>query len=329
MFTIEEQQILISTNFAAVENRGTTIKEIEKAGIAYFCSYKLDWNEAFGTLFTRGALVQNGADIKLNDELDISAMTRRRPRYKYWYNDWYRFADDSLAHSKLCKFAYGIDLCQTGMMTKKQIDFLCNSSGVKGHGIDLGCGLGKITEQIAAETHSTIVGIDTILLAIKKARERTLKNNMVSFELSDMRHYIATTDSVFDYLIAMDTLYFLGRGFGGFLLNSMKKVAVRGIMYLFYSAWIGKDNQLGPTDNNLGKFLVENHCEYEYIDFTEDDCDHWSKKRAFLVDNKNDFVAEGMSELQRRRLSEAEVLDGLAKEKKMKRYLYMVKNIEI
>jgi hypothetical protein len=81
---------------------------------------------------------------------------------------------------------------------------------------------------------------------------------------------------------------------------------------VFYSAWIGKDNELGPAENNLGKYLGANNGDYKSVDFTEDDYEHWEKKRAFLIDNKKDFAAEGMGELHRRRLSEADVLDGLA-----------------
>jgi SAM-dependent methyltransferase len=327
MYSIAEQQVLISTNFAAIENRGTTIDEIEKAGIAYFCSYKMDWNIAICRLIDSGSIVMSGSDVKLNDGIDISAMARRRPRYKYWYNDWYRMADVSLAHSRLCDYSYGIDLCQTGMMTKNQIDFLCDSTGIKSHGLDVGCGLGKITEYINTKTQASVVGVDTILSGVKSARKRTSDNSALTFELSDMRQYIINTNAVFNYIISMDTLYFLGNSFQDFLINSMQKISSDGMMYVFYSAWIGKDNKLGSKDNNLGEFLEANHSDYTYIDFTEDDYDHWEKKRTFLINNENDFIAEGLNELHRRRLSEADVLDDLARKGKMRRYLYMIKKI--
>ena len=60
MYTIEEQQVLVSVNFAAVEKRGTTIEEIEKAGSLYFCSYKIDWKDTIGRLIGSGLLVRNG-----------------------------------------------------------------------------------------------------------------------------------------------------------------------------------------------------------------------------------------------------------------------------
>ena len=61
--------------------------------------------------------------------------------------------------------------------------------------------------------------------------------------------------------------------------------------------------------------------------FTEDDYNHWEKKRTFLINNEKDFTAEKFGDLHRRRLSEAEVLDDLAKKGKMRRYLYMIKKI--
>jgi SAM-dependent methyltransferase len=329
MFSVEEEQVLISTNFAAIEKRGTTIEEIEKAGIAYFCSYKMDWNDAISRLLESEAIIMSGSDVKLNDGIDISAMTRRRPRYKYWYNDWYRMAGDSLAHSRLCEYSYGVDLCQTGMMTKNQIDFLCDSTGVKGHGLDVGCGIGKIAEYINSRTQTSAVGVDTILSGVKAARKRTSDNNELSFELSDMRQYIVNTDLIFDFVISMDTLYFLGNSFRDFLLNSMNKITSDGTLYVFYSAWIGKDNKLGSMDNNLGKFLEAKHSDYTYIDFTKDDYSHWDKKRIFLINHEKDFIAESLGEFHRRRLSEAEVLDDLAKKEKMRRYLYVIKKIGI
>ncbi|MBN1647116.1 MAG: class I SAM-dependent methyltransferase [Spirochaetales bacterium] len=324
MYTASEQQLLLAVRRCNDKNYNPTRDEIEEFGRTYYCSFKLDWNGAFANLLETGDLVNRNDGITLRNGLNIDNIARRKPRYKYWYNDWYRLADRSKTHSCLCSFAYGIDLCQTGMMTKCQIDHLAGLLAPDGRGIDAGCGAGRITEYLYRKAHAKLTGVDTIWSGIRLARERNALNEGLEFKLGDMREFIRGAKTGYDFILSIDTLYFIGDDLGLFIKDCLDKLASGGKMHIFYSAWENKDNALGFDKNKLGKFLLDSQISFEYTDFTDDDISHWKKKKLFLERNRDAFIAEGREILYENRYCEANIFENLGSLKKMKRYLYTI-----
>lgn len=324
MFTASEQQVLLSTTLCTNKKGDSTRDDIEKAGEDYFCSFKMDWCDAFKKLLEKGDLIESNGRLSVRIGLSIDEIAKRKPRYKYWYNDWYRLAEKSEKHSELCAHAYGIDLCQTGMMTKRQIDYLSTLIKSSSKGLDAGCGVGKITEYIWSITNATILGVDTIYSGIRLAKQRTAISEGLEFKLSDIRPFIATGDDKYDFIMSLDTLYFLGDGLGSFVIDCVDNLSAKGKLFIFYSAWDGKDNDITFDGNNLGKFLTGKGIDFHYVDYSDDDYDHWEKKKDFLERNKASFVSEGFKILHERRYAETVFFKRLISEKKVKRYLYTV-----
>ncbi len=57
MYTASEQQLLLAVRLCIDRESSPVRKEIEKFGRDYFCSFKLDWNDAFKNLSEKGDLV--------------------------------------------------------------------------------------------------------------------------------------------------------------------------------------------------------------------------------------------------------------------------------
>ncbi len=324
LYTASQQQVLIAAKLSADSEGWTTLKAMSEFGGSYFCSFKLDWTQAIEDLVQAGDLCAYRERMNVRAGLDVDDIIGRHPRYKYWYNDWYRLADKSRLHSELCRYAYGIDLCQTGMMTKKQLDYLCSLPDVQGTGLDVGCGSGRIAAYLRANGATEVVGIDTIYWAIRLARERHRGVNGLDFRLCDMRSYVESATERYDFMVSMDSLYFVGTQFGGFLDACLNRLSKRGRLHIFYSAWNGKDEKTGVEDNNLGHHLINSGTAFSYVDFTTDDYEHWKRKRRFLEENSVGFAMEGRELLWKKRLDEATHFERQIIDETMKRYLYSI-----
>jgi tocopherol O-methyltransferase len=100
--------------------------------------------------------------------------------------------------------------------------------------IDLGCGIGKITDYIFEVTQCAIIGIDIASEAIKLAQERTVdKKDRLKFQVDDMDD-LSIPPSNADCFISVDSLYFAED-----LENTIKQMKTilkpKGKMGIFYS----------------------------------------------------------------------------------------------
>lgn len=108
-----EKQIIISIKNLLAHNGIASLENLEDFGTMFFCSYKKDWANSFDFLINKGIIRNENNEFFINSDIDAfsSFLVRKYPRFHYWYNDWYRMAEKSEAHSKLCKSVYRINLC--------------------------------------------------------------------------------------------------------------------------------------------------------------------------------------------------------------------------
>lgn len=321
-----EKQLVIAIKNLLARNEITSSENIEEYGTMYFCSYKKSWNNAFSSLLEKHIIREDNNNFFIEEHYDqrASKLAQKHPRFRYWYNDWYRLGENSKAHSVLCKSAYGMDLCQTGMMTLKQIDYVAKIVKPNKCCLDLGCGSGKIAEYIADTSSSSILGVDIIAHGIKSARRRTRdKNQYLQFVRQDMTK-LNLKNKRFDYIFSFDTIYFVGSKLGEVVENSLSLLNPEGKLLIFYSAWNPKDEALSRDSTALGLYLNTSKAHYECVDFTEDDREHWNKKYEALPSLKESFMKEDNMIIFENRLAEAEYFAGMAKENKLFRYLYII-----
>ena len=76
------------------------------------------------------------------------------------------------------------------------------------HALDLGCGVGLLTQQLADKADQ-VLGLDVSTVAIQDARTRVQNMPNVGFEQADVLNLSNDLDGRFDLLIVADVLYYL------------------------------------------------------------------------------------------------------------------------
>lgn len=327
ILSAKEKQIIIAIKALIDRNGISSIEELEKFGKMYFLSYKLNWDGGITSLIDKGIVVKDIETYSINVQFDDLAqnLQKKYPRFRYWYNEWYKQSEKSEAHSILCERAYGIDLCQTGMMTLNQLEYIIKNI-IESDSIclDLGCGSGYITEYISEASSSYVDGIDIIINAIRIAKNRTLsKTNKIKFHHCNMLEY-KTNSNKYDYIFLFDTIYFIGDNASELIKNLVYMLKPNGKILIFYSAWKPKDTELTCRGTILARKFETMALNYECIDFTQDEREHWKRKYQSLLKLKEQFISEGNEIIYTNRMLEIESFLKYIREDSLFRYLYII-----
>ncbi len=247
-------------------------------------------------------------------------------KIQYFYNEFYRRAKDSKAHSELCRKVYGQDFCQHGMLDMNQLDRLIAVSRLNKDTrvLELGSGTGFITEYISDMTQCRITGIDISVEAVEHASARTKdKRSRVVFETKNMEN-LNYPDGTFDTVISIDTLYFV-KDLENTVRQMVKVLKPKGSMYMFYHV----DPDLGDCPgadpvrcSQLGVVLDRLSLNYQAIDFTAENSKHWELRRQVLSELKTQFKEEDNMYLYDSRMEEC-----MSNMCDFYRFLYMVEQV--
>lgn len=325
ILSAKEKQIVVAIKTLMDQSGVLTMDELEKFGKEYFWSYKLNWNGGIESLQEKCIVFKEEDRYSINPEFNDLARDFQRKYYwvRFLYNQWYEQGEFSKAHSALCKESYGIDLCQTGMMTLKQIEYITKNIVEKDSKcLDMGCGSGYISEFISDACSCYVVGIDLMVNGIRIARKRTRsKMDKINFYRTDMTQY--KTEDKYDYIFLFDTIYFISYK-DKFLENLQNMLKPKGKILIYYSAWKDKDTLFTPDKTALGSLLETMKFSYEYIDFTQDERKQWETKFHTLLKLKDQFYSEGNDFVYDLRMREAEEFTEFAKNDELFRYLYII-----
>ena len=245
---------------------------------------------------------------------------------KSFYNDFFQLAEPSKAHALFCERVYGKNLCQQGMMDMAQLEKLLEVLVLDEHNhvLELGCGNGLITEYISDITGANITGIDISEKAIEQARERTAgKQPRLTFNVQDLNQP-DFPDHAFDTIIAIDVLH---------LLKDLKEtlhlikaiLKPNGQMGILFTQRIPADGSMElllPGKTKLAQALKENNLNFQTLDLSEQERDHWRKKVRVLEELEPGFEQEGNIFLYKLRLYEAKSI--VKRGNRRSRYLYKV-----
>jgi 2-polyprenyl-3-methyl-5-hydroxy-6-metoxy-1,4-benzoquinol methylase len=116
---------------------------------------------------------------------------------------------ESSAFTKWCERVYGKDLKQIGMVTIEELELFYEEINLLPDSwiLDIGCGLGYITAEIAEHFNSNIIGIDIDENIIFNAQKHWAENLKIKFEILD-GNKINLLQSNFDLICFLDTIYF-------------------------------------------------------------------------------------------------------------------------
>lgn len=244
----------------------------------------------------------------------------------FFYNEFYKRAERSKAHSEFCRRAYGHDLCQHGMLDMDQLNKLIEVSKLdsNSHVLELGCGNGLITEYIYDQTKCYITGIDIAADAIEQANIRTSgKRSRINLDVKSMENLDYPNNS-FDAVISIDSLYFV-KDLENTIQNIKRVLKPEGFAYIFFIVPpnVGNIPDTHPAKCSLlAEVLDKLGLKFRIIDFSKENSKHWKLKKQVLQELKIRFEEEGNMFLYNNRMAECKGnLD------EFYRFLYIIENV--
>jgi 2-polyprenyl-3-methyl-5-hydroxy-6-metoxy-1,4-benzoquinol methylase len=243
-----------------------------------------------------------------------------------WYDEFFRRAGSSEAHSRLCERVYGEDLCQHGLMHMEELDFLLSLIKPRSRIVDVGCGNGYITEAIHDRTHSTVLGLDLSGVAIQQARRRTQhKAATLQFQHIDVAEQ-GIPGSDYDVIIFIDSIQFLG-DLRQILRRASEKLSPPGSMVISMFE-IQREGDpadiLLPDGTRLAQALRELQLGYTWQDFTAPMRAHGMENERALEELREAFEAEGNEFVYEARAAEIRHFRTRAERDEISRYMYLV-----
>lgn len=268
-----------------------------------------------------------GFDFNPEKNLDEFINFVHNGKIAHFYNEFYLKAKNSQAHAEFCKQVYGQDLCQHGMLDMHQLTKLIETSKLNkdDHVLELGSGIGLITEYISDITQCRITAIDIAAEAVEAANKRVKdKNKRIVFETKDMDN-LDYPDNYFDKVIAIDTLYYV-KDLDHTIKDILRILKPNGSMYIFYHTHpdeISYPNSNPASCSELGIVLNRLGIAYQTLDLTNENKKHWQLKKQVLLQLQTKFEQEGNIYLFNNRMEEC--LDNLGD---YHRFLYIVECTE-
>lgn len=324
-FTEAEKQLLVVMGY--FKGQSPDKKTLREFGEKNIGEYLATWDKAYTSLAEKGLLQKKGSTFSLTESGEICRKTveKYNPLWLYEYNMYFVRAEKSEAHRIFCEKVYGKNLCQHGIADMYQLQTLLEVLALSGSDsvLDLGCGNGLITSWLSDVSGAFFTGVDLSEEAIKQAR-KIAKKDRLTFHIGNMNN-LHFAENTFDAIISIDTLYFVDNLEE--VLNQLIKIGTpHGHMGIFYTQWIEDEKEtemLCPENTELGVILQKYDLEYETLDFTKAEEEHWRKKVTVLEELKSEFVREGNTALYEYRYDEAEYYEKWDPEKRS-RHLYHI-----
>jgi len=226
-----------------------------------------------------------------------------------FYNEFYRRAELSAAHARLCERVYGQNLCQHGMADLAQLHLLVELLDVQASDrvLDLGCGTGHITEYLCKRTGARFTGVDISDRAIARALTRTATNTLpLTFTVGDLCE-LPYPPQTFDKVCSIDSHYFV-EDFGCFMDNCLRVLRPGGKIAIFSDEGRGVDGlderMLEYPETLISQWLTAHQIPHTARKLTDANKAHWRLKQQVLTTLRDDFAREDNLFLYENRLNE-------------------------
>lgn len=209
------------------------------------------------------------------------------------------------------------------MLTKKQFLHLERELTDKGSTsiLDVGCGIGKVADQLAKQRERTICGIDLdddLISEGAAAFGERLDLRVGDFDKPEWE------PKSFDAFYCVDSLYF-SKDLSHTIetLNDLLKPNGRAI--LFWTQLVETKallHKLAPEGTALASVLRARGLSFKYTDFTIEEVAYWKKAKAAIQELANGFRKEGEEEFLSAFSEEIEFIGSYVDGKRLARYCY-------
>ena len=285
-------------------------------------------DNSFNMLIKKGLILENNNLFSLSEDSRNEWYESVKNVTDFVFSKLLLDVNSSQTYKKLAREVYGIDVGQFSMVDQEQIEKMLSILNLTQNDkvLDLGCGLGKITEYIHKKTQAQMVGIDLASKAIELANERNRdNNNNLIFKHDDINNP-NFPNSIFDVIISIDTLYFVEDLFN--TLNNLKRILKPSGRFLIFYSQNNRPNEpesyLLPDNTRLAQVLKKMNLKFTYYDFSERDKDNWRLAKQLTFENKENYVKEGKVSVFESRMDELNYINTLVEADKTRRYMYEV-----
>jgi 2-polyprenyl-3-methyl-5-hydroxy-6-metoxy-1,4-benzoquinol methylase len=192
--------------------------------------------------------------------------------------------------------------------------------------LDMGCGMGVISEYISDATNAHVTGLDFADKVIKRAQMRTKrKKDRLVFKIGNIKNPLFLKNS-FDTIIAIDTLYFV-KDLEKTVAKMKSLLTPLGQMGIFYSQAVKLDESPGllkPKGTKLACVLTGLKLRFRTWNYTKSEMSHWKKRKRIALKLMSAFKSEGNLRICKELIKEAEYVLKFVDSRRISRYLYHV-----
>jgi ubiquinone/menaquinone biosynthesis C-methylase UbiE len=232
---------------------------------------------------------------------------------------------NSKVYAEYCGRVHGTDLFHFNMVDAAQLQRLVEITalGAGDRFVDLGCGVGALTAEIARRTGADGIGVDFAAAAIAYARGKTPDDERVRFVEGDL-NALDLPEQRFDAAIAVDTLYFV-QDLPRALAKMFSLLKPGGRFAAFYTCF-QKDDEPGESisidGTKLAKALRNNRIAYKAIDLTAAAQAYWRRAIDVTAELEHAWVAAGEADIWKQRHDENQQFLPCFEADRAARYLY-------
>lgn len=238
---------------------------------------------------------------------------------------------ESSAYGKWCEKVYGKDLKQSGMVTYDELKLMYKHIELREGAsiLDIGCGLGIMTEEVSRHYKSNAVGIDIDENMISAASEHYYGRTDISFEVMDGSS-LEFKNREFDLICLFDTIYFnsTSEELAGFLDSCMDILAMNGKIVVFSSDIAENNLNIKLLDYNveIGKWCIDRNAETDSICLSSEYTNFWQNAFKACLELK-DILKKEVPEQFEKLLIKSSVFSDISRKNPsgMARWLNIIK----
>lgn len=304
-----ENQILLVLSYRGKLENPITRLSLDRFGQRYFQDEKIDWEPGWAQLTSKKFIDESSGEVELTAKgHELSQQIAQEMRI-HNYDENYRMIRQSSAFDRYSKQVYGENLGQINLVSINEIDHIITTLQLNAGSLllDLGCGLGKVTEYISDKTRARVVGVDLAEKTITSANNRTQgKQDRITFKTQDMES-LTFPPRFFDTIIAIDSLY----EFSAMHLQKLLPywhgfLKPKGQMGFTFGNNGRKGWRYTPGQTGLGQALANLGWKYNVHDFTAHINQHWQRCLDVAAELEDDFAAENRQDWHKSLVKHAE-----------------------